>query len=286
MKYKENLNNDFSIEHKITDKAEKYDFHIHDAFEIVLILSDYVKCHVNDKSYFINKNTLLLFNNMDLHRLSLTKPCRHDRYVLYFKPEYIGSLSTEETDLLECFFFRPFPDVHILQLSQEQADTLVLLLDKICAYQNSISKKLYGYDLHLKFSLGELLLFINGAYREYHNIAANNVNSAYNLIYSIINYIHKNLSEEINLEKIAEQFFISKYYLCSLFKKVTGTSPNQYVINCRIMKAKELLLKSTPVETVCGLVGYNNLSNFSRTFKKRTGISPKKFALSSKHNAK
>jgi AraC-type DNA-binding domain-containing proteins len=277
--YKENLADDFSFQHKITDKADTKDFHIHDAFEIMLVLSDNVKCSIGEKSYAISKNTMLLFNNMDLHQLSLRKPGVYDRYVLYFKPEYIESLSSEETDLLECFFFRPFPEPHIIVMQQEEINMFLQLLDKICACQDNCIKHLYGHDLRIKFLLGELLLFINNAYRTYHNIKTDNFTHDYSLIYSLINFIHKNLSEKLSLDKLAQQFFINKYHLCTLFKNVTGVSPNQYIINCRIIRAKELLSKNLSVETVCEITGFNNLSHFSRTFKQHIGCSPKKFSL-------
>ncbi|MCA5962728.1 helix-turn-helix transcriptional regulator [Blautia sp. RD014234] len=56
---------------------------------------------------------------------------------------------------------------------------------------------------------------------------------------------------------------------------MTGTSPNQYLIRCRIIKAKELLLQGFSVESVCMMTGYNSLPHFSRSFKSQTGISPK-----------
>ena len=280
LKYKELLPGDFSIKHKIAEQADRNDFHIHDACEIVLILSDNVKCAVGDKNYILAPNTILLFNNMDLHRLSLYRPGIYDRYVIYFVPEYIQSFSSKETDLLEAFFFRPFPDPQIVSLEPKQAEHFQALLDKICAYQSDDSGKLYGRDLHVKFLLGELLLFVNGVYRKHHNITSNSIASGNSLIYSLINYIHRNLSEDLSLEKLASTFFINKYYLCELFNNVTGTSPNQYIIGCRIMKAKELLSLNLSVETVCDQVGYNNLSHFSRSFKQRTGVSPKKFSLS------
>ena len=54
----------------------------------------------------------------------------------------------------------------------------------------------------------------------------------------------------------------------------------QYLINCRLMKARELLLNGMAVEEVCGRVGYRNLSHFSRAFKSKVGVSPKQYQMS------
>lgn len=280
--YKEKLEADFSITHKVTKSNEKDNFHIHDELEIILILSDGMKCIVGNKTYFLPKNTLLLFNNMDLHHLCMTKPGINDRYVLYFKPEYIQTLSTETTNLLECFFFRPFPDPYAIPLTENDTKNVIFLLERIKNFYNNFTDKEYGLDLFKRISLAEFLLQVNTLYRNQHQVNSFDSSQNYNLIFNIINYIHKNYWNEISLDFLSKEFFINKFYLCNIFKQVTGTPLNQYLINCRLMKAKELLLKDRTVEDVCFEVGYNNLSHFSRSFKKYIGKSPKQFQMESR----
>jgi AraC-like DNA-binding protein len=98
-------------------------------------------------------------------------------------------------------------------------------------------------------------------------------------MYDIINFVHKNYFDDLSLDVLAQRFHINKYYLCARFKNVTGMSPAQYLINCRILKAKELLLRDYSVEEVCDLAGFNNLPHFSRSFKQHTGHSPKQYQL-------
>ncbi len=280
-RYKENLSGDFFIQHKITTANEKTGFHIHDAFEALLILSDGMRCVVGEKTYFLNRNTLLLFNNMDLHFLNmLPEATINDRYLLYFKPEYIQALSSASTNLLECFFYRPFDDAQILTLQADEAQELLALLLQIDAqYHGTDSGDTFGWDLLLKFLLGQFLVKVNLLYRRRHNLSAQTETNAYSQIYSVLHLIHQNYAEPLTLDFLASHFFINKYYLCSLFKKVTGMSPNQYLINCRIMKAKELLMNRYSVDEVCRLTGYKSLSHFSRSFKQHTGKGPKKYQL-------
>jgi YesN/AraC family two-component response regulator len=63
-----------------------------------------------------------------------------------------------------------------------------------------------------------------------------------------------------------------------IFKKATGFSVNEYIINCRIIKARELLKENLPVSKTGEMVGYCNVSHFIRTFSKLTGLSPKQYA--------
>ena len=124
---------------------------------------------------------------MDLHKITLNTHERFERYTLSFKPEYIESLSSKETDLLECFFLRPFSNPYILPLTIPQAEECLTQLKRLITCNDDTAKQDYGYDLKVKFLLGEFLIFINNLYRKYHNISSDTITSSYSLIYSVIN---------------------------------------------------------------------------------------------------
>ena len=278
--YNQKFIDDFSIEHKITRVNELSRPHYHDDYELFLNLTPGLVTMVNNKYYHLNPGTLLIFNNMDLHHnYVVSNTVDYDRYVLFFKPEYIRSLSSSQTDLLECFLFRPFDDAHVLPLNDRQLEYTVSAMNQIINLSKATSKQLYGQDLLLKLKLAELLINISSYYRQYHAIHQAVLNSHYSTVYNIMNYIHSNYCDDLSLNFLEKKFYINKFYLCTLFKEVTGYSPNQYIINCRIMRAKELLINNTSVEDVCSQTGFNNLSHFSRTFKKLIGESPKQFQI-------
>lgn len=278
--YNQKFTDDFSIEHKITRVNELSRPHYHDDYELFLNLTPGLVTMVNNKYYHLNPGTLLIFNNMDLHHnYVVSNTVDYDRYVLFFKPDYIRSQSSAQTDLLECFLFRPFDDAHILPLEDRKLDYAVITMNQIINISKATPEQLYGQDLFLKLKLAELLININSYYREYHNIRQTILNSHYSIVYNIMNFIHGYYYEDLSLDFLEKKFYINKFYLCTLFKEVTGYSPNQYIINCRIMKAKELLINDMSVENVCSQTGFNNLSHFSRTFKKLVGESPKQYQI-------
>jgi AraC family transcriptional regulator len=94
-----------------------------------------------------------------------------------------------------------------------------------------------------------------------------------------IDYIKAHLAEDLSLDDIAAQVGISRYYFCQLFKRSTGMSPYQYVIKCRIDRAKELLLfrQDCSIADVAFQVGFASQSQFTKHFKKWVGTTPKKF---------
>ncbi|CAM3091590.1 response regulator transcription factor [Paenibacillus lupini] len=91
----------------------------------------------------------------------------------------------------------------------------------------------------------------------------------------MIEYVHVHYAEDITLEQLASQLYISKNYLNQLFKKVTGETFTNYVIRVRIEKAKVLLLEGKHlIYEVSEMVGYQNVPYFTTLFKKYCGITP------------
>ncbi len=93
----------------------------------------------------------------------------------------------------------------------------------------------------------------------------------------IINYMADNYQNNINLQELADYSQISSSYLGNIFKKVTGKSPIDYLIEIRINKAKTMLNDGFTVSETARLAGFHDIYYFSRAFKKQEGISPSKY---------
>lgn len=93
-----------------------------------------------------------------------------------------------------------------------------------------------------------------------------------------VQYINGHYREDLCLQDLASLFHVNNYYFSHLFKKETGCSPYEYLIQTRINKAKKLL-KTTDltVKAVGFQVGFHSESNFTYIFHKRAGMSPREF---------
>lgn len=93
-----------------------------------------------------------------------------------------------------------------------------------------------------------------------------------------VDYIHDRLAEEICLDQVAGYLGLSRYYFCRLFKQSTGLSPYQYVIQCRVKRAKQLLKRGDlSLGDVALACGFTHQSHLHRHFKRLTGVTPKRF---------
>ena len=95
---------------------------------------------------------------------------------------------------------------------------------------------------------------------------------------TVIDYIQEHLDSNLNLDLLANLVNISPHYFASLFKQSTGRTPHQYIINCRLTKAKTLLRQNNlPIAFVCQEVGFKNQSHFTRVFRQHFQITPKSY---------
>ena len=94
-------------------------------------------------------------------------------------------------------------------------------------------------------------------------------------ILQVISFIEDNLRASLELEQLARKAHLSKFHFCRIFKQHIGMNPMKFVTALRIERAKELLGRSDlTVSFVANEVGFKDLSNFIRQFKKITGVTP------------
>lgn len=97
-----------------------------------------------------------------------------------------------------------------------------------------------------------------------------------------IAFIQAHYDEHFSLDDIANTLFVDKYNLARKFKEQTGKTIINYANEIRCNVAKRLILEGTPVHEAARLCGFNNMSFFTKTFKKHTGKTPSAYKLSHK----
>lgn len=105
--------------------------------------------------------------------------------------------------------------------------------------------------------------------------------SSDNIAEEIITYINEHFREDISVEDLASQAGLSQYHFIRTFKKETGFTPHEYLVNTRIATAK-YLLKNTrlSVKDICFTTGFSCESVFCSAFKRRQGMTPVQYRTS------
>ena len=97
------------------------------------------------------------------------------------------------------------------------------------------------------------------------------------LVTQVLAYIGNHYQENITLESLASEFFVSKYHLSHEFSHRVGTSVYRYVIFRRLLQARDLMTAGVNPGQVYQICGFGDYANFYRAFKAEYGISPREF---------
>ncbi|MBO0603486.1 response regulator [Sporosarcina sp. E16_3] len=91
-------------------------------------------------------------------------------------------------------------------------------------------------------------------------------------------YIHEHYAEDLSLNLLAEQVYLTPGYLSEIFIQESGCGINKYIKNIRMDSAKyHILTTNMKINDICTTVGYHNISYFVRSFREHFGSSPEKY---------
>ena len=183
----------------------------------------------------------------------------------YLWVEFDGLRITEALSMTDFSKNKPFYHPHNKELRDKLADELMY-----------ISHHPKESPFHL---IGHLYLFLDYLIQSAHStqLLSNNKMSDY-YIKEAINYIEQNFQNNITIEDVASVCGINRSYLGKIFKKNTGQSPQEFLMNYRMVKAAELLkLTSLSIADIGSAIGYENQLHFSRAFKNIYGVSPREW---------
>ncbi len=123
--------------------------------------------------------------------------------------------------------------------------------------------------------LYELLMCI----LESEGISSSNVTSNNPDMGTAVQYISEHYHETVEISKLADMTGLSVGHFCRVFKQYTHMSPIEYITHLRIERAKDLLIQNPPIPIaqIAKSVSYTSASYFTKTFKTKTGLTPKKY---------
>ena len=223
-----------------------------DDFELVYIISGCGEVMINDITYEVCSGDLFCFHPNVKHSLKLGEEPYMEFFGVHFFPQ-------PDNLIKEMPYY-----IHVKE--KQWIETLLKQLYR--EHQSSGYLKEWKKEIMIQQMLCELLTRQNSAENPINTVRIQNV----------LDLIHKSPFEVYTMEMLLRRAGIKKSLFLQSFRKITGTTPVQYINNLRLEHACELLLHSNlPVSEIADHCGFSDSFYFSRCFKKKYMMSPKKY---------
>lgn len=242
--------------------------HFHEEYEILISLTNDGKFFVREHGYPLRFGTMFVLPPFEIHRCFCKGAQNYERYTIHFPAELLRQMSTPSVNMEKVFG----SVLHICQVPDE------LLMNMILTLSGLLKEKTgeFGEEIERKIQLEKALLLAARLIESQDEVVHPCIESD-GRVGEVLQYIHANYANDITLEKMANDLFISKSRLSQIFKDATGFSIGSYIIVYRIKRACSLLQSGMSVQESGERVGFHNGTHFIRAFKRHMGCSPGKF---------
>lgn len=250
------------------------DLHNHDGYEVLLVLRGIVNLYTEFGGSRLERGDLICMDELSFHRVEVITRGIYDRIVVNVKRHVLEAASSRQTDLQTCFRRSHLSNVNVIHLSEEEIWQLDLYAHSL---QTSLLGKMPGDEILTDACLKQIMVTVNRHFLEQDIHPRTEIMPG--LVMETFKYIENHLAEEITLKNLEESLHYNGTYISRCFKRIAGISLQSFIIAKKIMLSCKLLREGMSPCDVCDMTGFNSYSNFSRTFSKQVGMSPKKYQM-------
>lgn len=254
---------DFFAHYVMNPKPDPREFqmHTHEHYELFYFISGKGKYRVEGNEYNLMCGDIAIMRPNEAHHIEINPNYPYTRFTIHFTPELFKHIDPERKLML------PFDSREAGKMNIYRADDF-----KNTHYKAYLKIFLEHSDDRRLQLLTNLLPLLNELLDSFKTKKSDDTVAT--LDFKIVRYVNQNITQSLSLDKICEEFYISKAQLCRLFKRATGSTVWEYISVKRLALARELLKQGTPTAAVCVTCGFKDYSVFYRAYKKKYGIAP------------
>jgi len=252
-----------------SDVAWRYETHVHTAVEIVLTTEGVVEYTVEDRKYEVMKNQILIIPPNIPHETEMKDGS--SRKLFLFEPEAL--LAMRDISDMNAYFSRTFY-LHDGSETQSQVRELLMHAAEVYQQQGLMWNTVCHSDMMQIFALlGQEYLGSSRATQ------AQRINSREaEMFTATIAYINAHYRDHLTLDDVAEFAGFSRYYFSRVFRKQTGSSFKDYLIQKRLQVATDLLIRTNAsMREVAEESGFGSVVTFNRIFRESKNCTPSQF---------
>lgn len=250
-----------SIEFRSSNFSEKDSGSCTDRFEILYITSGRGRLFVEGSGYPIVKNTLVLIRPYE-HRKIISDG---DEIIGYYSLTFAKSILSLDAKRVFDRMLDEYAGSGNYYAPESVSPMVISTFERI---ERGVDIPERDRDLFYKLVLYEMLIVLSAMSYERIQKSDEDIGSM------VMKYINSNITRDLNLDKLSKYFFVSKFYLCRAFKQKNGITVHNYIIEKRVMYAKELIEAGETASSAAYRVGFGDYSSFYRAYVKVVGEPP------------
>lgn len=262
------LTDNFRIFHLHDDRGTQTEYHYHEFCKLLLLGAGSGSYTVEGRRYQLKSGDIVLIDRHAIHRPEFQCGVHYERIIIYISPEFLSRHSAPDCDLQAVFSGE---NGHVLRLKEAR-------WRKLFAQAQSISQELSHEDFGAQvIASAQLVTLLVELARERQSTAAvrpKPISPKNPRIRDILRYIDAHLTEDLDINRLSEEFYISKYHMMRLFREEVGQTIHDYLSERRLLHARELIRAGRSATESCFRSGFRSYSSFTRAYNKRFGSTP------------
>ncbi len=188
----------------------------------------------------------------------------------------IQNCSTEKTDLLAAFHLNPAPKAMIYVPS----GTLMLAKSLAIQLKHLPGERIkYAVDVMERSTVSMFLVLVlqSFAAMDPHTAKPRHTRKSQFSLDEVFRYIHDHITEDLTLEVLEKEFYVSRSHLIREFKKRTGQTVHSYIVRARLDMCRSYIEQGYSITEVYRKGGFGGYNHFFKAFRKAYGMTPKEY---------
>lgn len=243
------------------------DYHYHEFCKLLILNTGTGNYVVDSLRYQLQSGDVVLVDCNSVHRPEFDEATDYERTIIYIDPGFLQRESTQECNLLSCFSSE---HGHALRLNERQFRQILDISNRLEA---ELAQMRPGREIIGKALLMELLVTIF-RFQQRKECFSSPMQPKNDRILDVLKHLDEHICEDLEIDALADKFFISKYHLMRMFHKETGSTIHAYIVQRRLLMAREMIKKGVSATDACFRSGFRSYSAFTRAYSKNFGTTP------------